>query len=265
MKNKKCIIVIPVYKSLEPIERGFLENGLVKTEGFEQVLAAPHHLNLDASFGKLQNLKVERFDDKYFESIEGYNQLMLNTGFYARFAAFEYLLIHQSDAYLFKNELNLWCDKGFDYIGAPWYRAAKLNKGAFFFWIYKKFWQPILARKRKNGWLYNKVGNGGLSLRKVKSAIEILNLCPQELLNQYLHTKSPHYNEDIFWSVEAPKIQKFKIPDWKEGLKFAVEFEPERAFKELNNELPFGCHAPLLNDEIFWRKYIPEINSVSTV
>lgn len=259
MSNKKCVVIIPIYRKLQPEELHFLENGLIKTEGFEQVIVAPLELNIDDSFGGLQSLRKERFPNHYFENIAGYNQLMLSIDFYNRFANFEYLLIHQADVYLFKNELDYWCNQSYDYIGAPWYRSEKLNKGALYSWLYRKLWQPILAKNRKNGWLYNKVGNGGLSLRRIPSAIKILTQCNPSLLNSYLHASSSNYNEDVFWSVEAKIIDKtFKIPDWKEALKFSIEFEPEKAIEELANTLPFGCHSPMLFEPDFWKKYIPE-------
>lgn len=168
------------------------------------------------------------------------------------------MLIHQADAYLFKDELDKWCGKGYDYIGAPWYRPEKLNKSKLYQWFYTNLWQPRLVKKRKNGWLYNKVGNGGLSLRKIKTALTCLDLAPEELLDKYRNTKSPHFNEDVFWSIEAPNIvRNYRIPQWKEALHFAVEFKPELALKQLNNQLPFGCHAPLLNNPEFWSAYIP--------
>ncbi|TKC55816.1 hypothetical protein FBD94_24535 [Pedobacter hiemivivus] len=260
MSDKKCVVVIPAYRKLQSIELRFLENGLTKTEGFEQVIAAPLGLTIDESFGSLRALRVERFSKHYFESIKGYNQLMLSFDFYNRFSDFEYLLIHQSDVYLFKDELSYWCSQSYDYIGAPWYRPAKLNKGPLYSWLFRNLWQPLLVKKRKNGWLYNKVGNGGLSLRRIPSALRILNHCSCDLLDAYRHAKSTSYNEDIFWSIEAPKIDPtFTIPTWKKALKFAIEFEPQTAVKELGDTLPFGCHAPMLIDGDFWKKYIPEI------
>ena len=140
MVVKQCVVIFPAYRSLSKIEFDFLENGLRKTEGFTQVIIAPQSLIIDKSFGDLQNLKVIRFANYYFESISGYNKLLLSLEFYNRFKEYEYLLIHQSDAYLFKNELDYWCQKGFDYIGAPWYRSSKLNKGLIYRFIYKKLY-----------------------------------------------------------------------------------------------------------------------------
>lgn len=263
MINKQCVVVFPVYKKLSELELAFFENGLQKTENFEHIIVAPKKLIIENSFGKLQSLKVIQFDDKYFENIEGYNKLMLSKEFYTSFYEFEYLLIHQSDVFLFKNDLALWCNKGYDYIGAPWFRPAKLNKGCLFNWVFTKIYQPYLSKNRKNGWLYNKVGNGGLSLRNVKKAVFVLGKCSPLILDKYLNIISPHFNEDVFWAIEAPKLNKdFKIPNWQEALTFAIEFEPKIAFKKNGYKLPFGCHAPLLNDKIFWATYIPPIKKL---
>ncbi|ALL08511.1 hypothetical protein AQ505_25385 [Pedobacter sp. PACM 27299] len=261
MNNKKCVVVIPAYRKLQPIELRFLENGLLRTAGFEQVIVAPDDLIIDHSFGKLCELRVERFPNHFFKDIAGYNRLMISIDFYSRFTDFKYLLTLQSDVYLFKNELDYWCDQAYDYIGAPWYKAAVLKKRSLRAWVFRNIRQPLLTRKREGGWLANKVGNGGLSLRNISSAIHTLKLCDAELFKTYWNPSSHHYNEDIFWSIEAPKINReFRIPIWNQALKFAVEFEPQNAIKKLEGELPFGCHSPILMDPDFWKKYIPEMN-----
>lgn len=261
MNNKKCVIVIPAYRKLQPLELRFLENCLIKTEGFEQVIAAPHDLIIDESFGKLRTLRVERFSNDFFKDIAGYNRLMISSVFYSRFADFKYLLIHQSDVYLFKNELDYWCDQSYDYIGAPWYKASILKKGSIRTWALRNLLQPFLSIGRKDGWLANKVGNGGLSLRNISSALKTIALCDAKLFKSYWNPISHDYNEDVFWSIEAPKInRKFRIPHWQEALKFAVEFEPENAIRNMGGALPFGCHSPVIVATDFWKKHIPEMN-----
>ncbi len=257
--NKKCIVVYPIYKAPNSIELNFLENGIKINANFEQIIIAPHSLMIDNSFGILHTLKTKRFDDKYFEGIEGYNSLMLSKDFYSSFIEYEFMLIHQPDVYLFKNDLNYWCNKNYAYIGAPWFKPEKIGKRKIYSFIHQKIWQPYLTKTRKNGWLYNKVGNGGLSLRNIKKAVETLNEAPLALISKYATTVSPHYNEDIFWSIEAPKIIDFKIPKWDEAMRFAVEFNPEVAYAYLNNTLPFGCHAPLKHNPKFWQRFIPAI------
>lgn len=255
---KSCVVVFPLYKHPEPLELLFLENGIRLTQGFKQVLVAPEGLQIDSSFGLLEQLEVKRFSAHYFEGITGYNQLLLSRGFYTTFALFDYILIHQADVFLFKDELNAWCEKNYDYIGAPWFRPDKLNRG----FLFHALQHLKLAFKKNKVYAdrYNKVGNGGLSLRKVSTALKILDLVNPSLLKKYSHAQGCGFNEDIFWSLEAPAIlPSYTIPEMSEAMQFAVEFEPAKAYVFLNENLPFGCHAPLKHDVEFWKKFIPAL------
>jgi len=255
---KSCVVVFPLYKSPDPLELVFLENGIRLTKGFKQVLVAPEGLRIDSSFGLLEQLEVKRFSTHYFEGIKGYNELLLSRGFYTTFALYDYILIHQADVYLFKDHLAMWCEKNYDYIGAPWFRPDKLNRGLLFNAVQKL--KLVFKRNKLYGNRYNKVGNGGLSLRKVSSALKVLDLADPALLKKYSHNQAHQFNEDIFWSLEAPRIlSSYTIPEMREAMQFAVEFEPAIAYQLLNENLPFGCHAPQKHDVEFWKKYIPHL------
>jgi hypothetical protein len=82
-------------------------------------LVQPEGLENDYITKKYSNISVESFPKRYFENIEGYNELLLSASFYERFLDTKYILIYQLDAFVFKDELQEWCDKGYDYI-APW-------------------------------------------------------------------------------------------------------------------------------------------------
>lgn len=255
---KSCVVVFPLYKAPTALELSFLENGMNKTEGYKQVIAAPEGLMIDSSFGILEQLEVKRFSKNFFEGIKGYNQLLLSNNFYNAFAFFDYILIHQADVFLFRDNLNVWCEKNYDYIGAPWFRPDKLNRGFLF-----NILQDVKTAFRKNKVYanrHNKVGNGGLSLRKVSTALKVLQLADHNLIKQYTQSESSEFNEDIFWSLLAPKIlSSYVIPKMDEAMHFAVEFEPAKAYQFLNESLPFGCHAPLKHGVDFWKKFIPSI------
>lgn len=255
---KSCVVVFPLYQAPHQTELAFLENGLRLTKGYKQVIVAPEGLIIDDAYGELNQLEVKRFAKHYFEGIQGYNQLLLSKAFYGTFSLFDYLLIHQADAYLFKNELSFWCEKDYDYIGAPWFRPDKLNRGKVF-----NTAQALKLSFKKNklyGNRYNKVGNGGLSLRKVNTALEVLAKVDPVLLKKYTSEQGDEYNEDVFWSLEVPQFTNFNIPDWQEAMKFAVEFYPSTAYQQyLNEELPFGCHAPMKHEPEFWKKFIKEM------
>lgn len=257
---KSCVVIFPLYQAPSAIELAFMTNGLKLTSSFKQVIVAPEGLVIDESFGDLEKLEVKRFAKHYFEGISGYNQLLLAKDFYKAFTLFDYMLIHQADVYLFKDELGLWCAKDYDYLGAPWFRPDHLNKNALF-----KLWQQLKLSFKKNkvyAQRYNKVGNGGLSLRKINTALKVLDKVDESLIKKYRQSTGDGFNEDIFWSLEAPKvINNYTIPDWQEAMKFAIEFKPQTAYRYLNETLPFGCHAPLKHQPEFWKNHIPEIET----
>lgn len=253
--NNSCVVVFPLYRAPNQQELAFLEQGIKQTEGFKQVIVAPEDLTVNQSFGLLAQLEVKRFANHYFDGIAGYNHLLLSKEFYSSFGFYNYLLIHQADVYLFKNNLQTWCDKEYDYIGAPFYRPDKLNRSTIYNWLEKA---KLCFKKNKiYGSRYNKVGNGGLSLRKISTALKVLEKANPSLVNKYIVAQGGEFNEDVFWSLEAPLIIDFKIPTMDEAMQFAIEFHPKVAYKFLGETLPFGCHAPLKHNPEFWKEHIP--------
>ena len=118
-------------------------------------------------------MKEENFDDAFFTDIHAYNTLMLSPEFYERFTAYRYILIAQLDTYIFRDELQAWCARGYDYVGAPWivrdiYRHPLMRLCSA---IKKRYCEA--TGKPNSQVTGNKVGNGGLSLRKVESHLRV--------------------------------------------------------------------------------------------
>src|SRR4029453_4610809 len=65
-------------------------------------------------------IHVVRFDPGFFHSTETYSRLLISAAFYRAFASYEFILVHQLDVFVFRDELADWCTRGYDYIGAPW-------------------------------------------------------------------------------------------------------------------------------------------------
>jgi len=262
---KKCAILIPIYRDLTDIEIFFVVNNISKNINYPVIFIGPDWaINFVKKFLlTYKNTFFISFEEVYFKSTRTYNQLMLSENFYKRFTDYEYILIAQTDAFIFKNDLSYWYNQSYDYIGAPWFRYNKLNKGKLFWWFYKNTYQKYLTWFRKSGWLYNKVGNGGLSLRKINSFLESLKKVPHHILEKYKNSTNDNYNEDVFWSIEIAKYNKnFKIPPFEIALQFSVEQDPENAVKKyLRNELPYGCHDPIRQNKAFWSNYIHYIKS----
>jgi len=234
--SKRVVIVIPIYKNtLHSNEAKSLAQCKKVLQHYPIVFVAPQSLTPEFLSREDQ---VERFDDTYFKSPKTYNKLLINPLFYERFNSYEFMLVYQLDAYVFKDELEKWCNKGYDYIGAPKLKLKFLKeKNPFVMPVF----EPILF-------------NGGFSLRRIKPIIRFL-----KVYNWCIPAWPA--NEDSLFSIyhkrAFPLRFMLKLPSWKESLSFAFEKNPEISFNLQEESLPFGCHAWEKYNPSFWQKFIP--------
>ncbi len=279
---KSCVI-IPIYKAFQTLDRfelTSLSQGYYVFKSYEIYLVCSfkfdtreyecHALRLGVK------VNVKRFPPKYFKNIHGYNLLMLSSKFYKAFLHYNFLLIYQTDAYVFHDELRHWSKKGIDYIGAPWIEDTSALS------------ELVLSAG----------GNGGFSLRNISKHyhlalhIEKLQLIdralrytfvsrfinPENILLKFwkrkfqpkdefsitMLTKGFYaFNEDGNWSRNiALASLDFNVASPETALKFSFEKRPEALYEKNNSQLPFGCHAfPKYNWE-FWAKFISLTTSI---
>lgn len=248
--DEKVAVVIPIYKNdLSDNEMVSLNQCLTVLHKHPIIIIKPRSLALTI-LEDYQGIKYMNFDDAYFDDIRGYNRLMLWKGFYGSFFNYEYILIYQLDAFVFSDSLLDWCKPGYDYIGAPWLRGHayidifKALKSKLNIYIHTRFNMVQAGTDLPTNIQFeNKVGNGGLSLRKVHTFYYALNKYKKSI-TRYLDRPEHYFNEDVWWSVELNRRKKvLKIPDYKTAACFSIENEPHRAFELTGRRLPFGCHA----------------------
>ncbi len=92
------------------------------------------------------------FPPKFFGSAAAHNRLLLWPYFYRTFLDYEYILVYHLDSLVLSDELMKWCQAGWDYIGAPWIPCDDSP------WVK----EPA-------------VGNGGFTLMKVSSILQVLH------------------------------------------------------------------------------------------
>lgn len=255
-------VVIPVYKSTLTVYEAIALKQCMRVLGhYPVIIAKPHALDVSALTDQYPTLRVHSFDDHFFTDVQAYNRLMLSSVFYEAFAAFEYMLIHQLDAFVFRDELADWCRRGYDYIGAPWLRDREFTgwrdeqwftiKKQIALWFNLKKEDKVTPREITS---LNGVGNGGLSLRRIPALLRWLRFFNRKIAN-YERLTLHQYNEDVFWGVEVNRyVPLLRIPNFRTALQFAVEFHPERAITVYNQgHLPFGCHAWNIHGTDYWR------------
>ena len=236
-------VLIPMYRTaLSETERAALAQGVAVLKRYPMLLIKPEGLAADAILQEFSVLGTESFPDRCFTGTDAYNQLLTSPDFYQRFTDYEYILIYQLDAWVFRDELPYWCAQKYDYLGAPGlhrveYDRLPAEKAAQF--------AEVLTNHRL-------VFNGGLSLRRVKAMIRYL-----KIYNFFYPAWQG--NEDMLFSGEATRLLLMKpfikLPAWQEALRFAFEKSPAASYELTNHKLPFGCHAGERYAPTFWEKF----------
>lgn len=182
-------IVVPIYKaSLSEYEEVSFKQLFNVLGKYRIVVFKPISLDLSKLLQNFPHCQTESFSDHYFSGIAGYNQLMMSEEFYNRFNDSEYILIYQLDAYVFKDELIDWCKRGYDYIGAPWLLRPVYNFPLLKFTSWAKRTCYKIIHRPCSQITRFKVGNGGLSLRKVSSHLKaVTELKP--IVEQFLQVR----------------------------------------------------------------------------
>lgn len=257
MPGDRCVVVVPIYTTNLGHDGCLSLRRTVRMLGRHPlVIACPEGLDLGPLAPMLQGLEpsVERFEAAYFAGVEGYNRLMLWPGFYRRFLAFQYLLICQTDAYVFTDRLDDWTARGHDYIGAPWIASPRTAWNLGLQRLTNLF-RPV----RKQGAHYFRVGNGGFSLRRVAMMMKITQE-QEQLIEHLLETPGTEklHIEDMFFSMVAPEhYPDMRIPDYREAVDFCIDRRPQLALKINGGRLPFACHGfDKRNVRRFWQPII---------
>jgi len=264
-KTKKACVVIPVYREeISATEQIALDQCFRVLANYDIFFVIPERLKTFIGANEYVQsgaAQYRTFNNNFFQDIPSYNRLLKYPGFYKSFLDYEFLLIYQLDAFVFKDELMEWCARGYSNIGAPLFEGhekASLNS-------------PLVGQ-----------GNGGFCLRKVKhcyDAVTHVRKLPFKktytdanrsiFRNIYRYIKhqviyiysyypfQPMINEDLFWAVEIPAVFPwFKVPEPEEAIGFSFEVNPGILYEHNHQKLPFGCHAWERYDLNFWRTHL---------
>ncbi len=234
----KAIVAIPIYKESLNLEEFLpLKYSLEILSNHKCIFVVPTQLDVsryEQSFPGIEYLVV---DEYFLKSIDNYNHLLLAAEFYELFRGYTHLLILQTDAIVFRDELDYWAAQPYDYIGAPFKEGFRYYLNAY----------PFDGERA--GIITSHVGNGGLSLRNVAACALLLRRYPEVV--KHFHSKNG--SEDLFFSLLGTVDPQFRLPDQYLAAKFSLEKDAEYYLERNRQELPFGAHA--------WTKYSPILAS----
>lgn len=246
-RHGRVAILIPIYKSqFESLEQFSIDFSLSIAGNRDCFFIAPEGLDCAYYKARYSNVRMERFPASYFDSVDSYSRLLLSPSFYARFAAYEFVLILQPDAILFRDDLDYWTDQPYDYIGAPWPDGLELT-------VWRDRFGDGNSRRVKAS-----VGNGGLSLRRVQKCMALLGEFP-ETHAAFLRATA---NEDSYFAIMGLLSNHFSIPNEIIASKFAMELKPEYYYSINGLCYPMGAHAWWIVQPKFWAPCLPPLASI---
>lgn len=188
---------------------------------------------------------VERF---HWTGYKTFIDLMLSPLFYKRFRAYEYMLICHLDAFVFRDELEEWCQLGYDYTGAVVYNPSLWN-------------QPTLARRLTGFTNPEYYANGGFALKKIASFHKLTSKFKYYIkLHQFLQKVRgvTAFYDDLFVTQHFPKLSAiFRMPPKSLAQRFGADYMTKEEVQlpftnEDNSTLPFGVHGWIQNNLEFW-------------
>ena len=138
------------------------------------------------------------------------------------------MYIYQTDCYLIYDQLEEWCNKGYDYIGAPILATDAQWKN----YKNKDKFEP-------------QVGNGGFSLRKISTFKELTN--PKGEFREYYKLTdellSKVIYEDKYFANDIYNFYDLTRPTWPEALFFALDMNVDVIYNNGFKGMPMGIHA----------------------
>jgi Protein of unknown function (DUF5672) len=257
-RRKRVVILVLVHKpDMNQNEALSLQQCISILDGRDLVVVCPSEMDVSSYRRISERIDFYHIDPWWQSTYRSFNRLKISPLLYWKFRRYDYILFYELDAFVFRDELDHWCEAGYDYIGAPWFQGFDNCS----------YDSPFLG-----------VGNGGFSLRRTSSALRVLRSFsyirkPRELYweqqklrfdnslaiirnltlrnNTFYPLNDFSGNEDLFWGLIASRnFPFFKVAPIEEARKFSIECNPRKLFELNGNQLPFGCHA--------WQKYDPE-------
>lgn len=221
------------------------------------VLLKPEGLDIAWLERKYPQAEVMEVSDEWLgtkRGIAGYNAMMMSADFYRMFSDCEFILICHVDAWVFRDETDLWMSRPFDHVAAPWITWSIYSYFPFsLFTALRRRLTPRSKMLRSD--TYGHVGNGGLSLRRVAPFISACENHSAEA-REFIAARNSMHNEDVFFALIATELRS---PSAEEAMAFAIDVKPTVCYKKLGGSLPMGCHGYRHRSRWgFWKRFITE-------
>ena len=208
---KDLCIIIPVHRNeLNVYEKISLEQlATVVSDKYDTFIVTHDELDIIPYLEFVPYAKKETFDKDYFTSFANYNKLCMSECFYERFSQYEYMMIYQTDACIFRDNMQEFIKLGYNWYGAP---------------------------IQTEPYLYN----GGFNIRKIARCREICSVTKSEI--DFYGSYEHEINEDVVFSTVIGNLPPRDVAilfSWEHFLSIN-QIKEYIALTE--NKGPMGCH-----------------------
>lgn len=183
---KTVAIVVPrPNEVLTPDEEISLRHLDYHLSEYDRFFVVPEHVSVQR-----RGFDSVKFAGDAFASHRNYDRFMLTPYLYEAFQEYEHILIYQLDCLVFSDRLLDFCGLDYDYIGAPWMR-----------------------RRGVDAWELDRVGNGGLSLRRIDAFLSVLHS------RRYVDQRKSLWRDMLNVRVSDMHFRQNSNPIWKQARK----------------------------------------------
>lgn len=272
--KKNCAVVVPVHSATPSYyELISFKQCFEILHDYPIYVVAPAGLDLTRYEQLVPDFKVIEVSKKWLSSRIYYNKLKLSQFFYHFFDDYIYLLTYELDAFIFKDDLEYWCSKEYDYIGAPWFedndpvenkiyatgnsgfslrKIAAIKEGIKHVHLVDP---KRISAIKKSTWMNWMKKYKSMILKTVGVFSYLKSLL--EVENSSIQNADFMVEEDtVIVNLMSSSLKDFKIAPITESYKFSFEVGPEVLFDMNQGCLPTGCHAWWRYNLNFWKPYI---------
>ncbi|NJL77188.1 MAG: hypothetical protein HC892_21410 [Saprospiraceae bacterium] len=117
-KAQVVILIITHKPQLTTFEQISIQQCVRVLGDYRKVFICPKGMDTNYYTTHFPDIAIHSIPAYWQSNYKRFNRLKINPLLYKTFQQYNYILFYEPDAFVFKDELLEWCNKGFSYVGA---------------------------------------------------------------------------------------------------------------------------------------------------
>jgi hypothetical protein len=195
-------VVVPLLRSeLTAFESQLLNQTARELDGFPFLFVSAEGVDVSAVTQKYPGSTTYTFADRYFQDRASLARLLLTRAFYEQFAWSEFILVHELNSVVCRNELRYWCRQGYDFIQPVSQNITQSTFGGPLGYLQQLLNSAPLSAEARFDLL-----QCGLSLRRVSTMQKVLSRYTKKVHDIKAGTSGLLGNDSLFWEEVSNKL-----------------------------------------------------------